>query len=103
MSKRLHNVILSALAVYTSTHTQTWLQMEGGATRAHTILSLSLSCLLKHALSMCRPTNTDVHKHTLSNDSPPTPPVDDKLDPQVPEGRETERQRKRSVDPVMCV
>lgn len=43
--------------MYTSAHThKTWLQIEGGTTRARTILSLSPSSLLKHSLSMCSPT-----------------------------------------------
>lgn len=89
--------------MYTSAHThahKTWLQMEGGATRAHTILSLSLSCLLKHTLSLCRQT-VHTHAHALRGHHPPH--FSPQAGPSVPRGRETERQRKRSVDPVMCV
>lgn len=102
MAKRLHNMILSVLCTHPHTH-KTWLQMEGGATRAHTILSLSLPCLLKHTLSMCRPTaQTQTYTCTHSPVTPP-PHCRRQAGPSVPRGRETERQRKRSVDPVMCV
>lgn len=44
--------------------------------------------------------HTSIHRHTLSGDTTPT--LVGKLDPQCPEAL-TERHRKRSVDPMMCV
>lgn len=77
--------------------------MEGGTTHAHTILSLSLPAYLNTVRACADSAYTYTHS---PGTYPPTSPffstVDSKLDPQGPEA-ETEWQRKRSVDPLMCV
>lgn len=101
IAKRLHNMIFSVLR--THQHTQTCLQIEGGTTRALTILSLSLSCLLQHTLSMCRPTvqtQTSTCTHSLGT-TPPT--VDSKLDPYCPEAeRQNDRERDQWTQWCVC-
>lgn len=91
---------LSVFCVHIWTHTNLVADGRRRHTCTHTILSLSLFCLLKHALILCRqPVHTDVRMHTLSGDTTPT--LVGKLDPQCLEA-ETARRRKRSVDAVMC-
>lgn len=92
----------SVCCVHIPAHTN--LVADGrSATHAHTILSLSLFCLLKHALSLCRLcAHTLLHRHSLSEDTT-TPHFSRQAGPLVPGGRETEWRRKRSVDLLMCV
>lgn len=71
--------------------------MEGGATRAHTILSLSLSPAYSNTLWACADRQCKyrrTHAHALRW-HPLTPAVDGKLDPQCPEA---ERQKDRDGD-----
>lgn len=85
-------------------HAHTNLVADGG--RCHTCTHHTLTVSLVLTQTRFEHVQTDKYRRTQAHTlqwQPPTPPVDDKLDPQVPEGRETERQRKRSVDPVMCV
>lgn len=64
---------LSAPCTHPHTH-KTWLQIEGGTTRAHTILSLSPSSFLKHSLSMCSPTEQiQTYTRTPTPVIPPPP------------------------------
>lgn len=90
-------------AVYTSAHIHTNFVADGGRCHTCTHHTLTVSFLLSQTHFEPVQTDgarTDVHMHALSGDTTPT--LVGKLDPLCPEA-ETERQKKRSVDPVMCV
>lgn len=95
-------MILSVLCThpYTHTHTQN-LVADGGRRHTCTHHTLTVSFLLTQ--THFEPVQTDgAHTCTRSPGTPP-PHFSPQAGPSVPRGRETERQRKRSVDPVMCV
>lgn len=101
IAKRLHNMI--ECAVYTSAHIHTNFVADGGRCHTCTHHTLTVSFLLSQTHFEPVQTDgarTDVHMHALSGDTTPT--LVGKLDPRCPEA-ETDRQKKRSVDPVMCV
>ena len=99
-------MILSALCTRRHTHTHINLVADGGrrhtCTHTHTHPHHTVTVSFKHVQSQqCSLRHT--HACSLSLGTPPLSYCRRHAGPSVPRGRETERHRKRSVDPVMCV
>lgn len=83
-------------------HAHTNLVADGG--RCHTCTHHTLTVSLVLTQTRFEHVQTDKYRRTQAHTlqwQPPTPPVDGKLDPQVPEGRETEKEFSGPSD--VCV